>query len=283
MLLGVSRSPNAGGVAGTNGGSFSAGPVHAVDLPQRRQVEQPGHLDDVAGMDVELAQQQLEHVLGHVVGDLEPHRGAEPPARQFALERLQQVLVAVLFDLEVGVAGDAERVMLDDLQAGEQHRQERRDQFLHRQEPAPTSPSSRLSQLDEAVDVVGHLDSGEVLAAVLGLLHGDRQVQAQPADERERVGGVDGQRRQHREHLLVEVGRQSVALGVVEIGPRDDEDALLGQRRAHRIQEHVACLLAICWVRSPMRRSCSRGDRPSAERTDRPISSRRLRPATRTM
>ena len=56
MLLGVSRSPNAGGVAGTNGGSFSSGPVHAVDLPQRRQVEQSRHLDDVAGMDVELAQ-----------------------------------------------------------------------------------------------------------------------------------------------------------------------------------------------------------------------------------
>ena len=40
----------------------------------------------------------------------------------------------------------------------------------------------------------------------------------------------------------------------------------------------LACRLAICWVRSPMRRSCSRGDSPSAERTDRPISSRRLRP-----
>ena len=110
------------------------GPVDAVDLPQRRQVEQSGHLDDVAGVDVEFAQQQLEHVLGHVVGDLQPHRRTEPAARQFAFQRLQQILVAVLFDLEVGVAGDAERVVLDDLQAGEQHRQEGRDQFLHRQE-----------------------------------------------------------------------------------------------------------------------------------------------------
>ena len=39
-----------------------------------------------------------------------------------------------------------------------------------------------------------------------------------------------------------------------------------------------ACRLAICCVRSPIRRSCSRGERPSAERTDRPISSRRFRP-----
>ena len=216
-------------MAGTNGGSFSSGPVDAVDLPQRRKIQQPRHLDDVTGVHVELAQQQLQHVLGHVVGDLEPHRRAESPTGQFALERLQQVLVAVLFDLEVGVAGDAERVMLDDLQAGEQHRQEGRDQLLHRQEPQLTVSAV---QFDEAVDVVGHLDSREVLTAVIGVLDGDGQVQAQAADERERMRRVDRQRRQYREHLLVEVGRQPVPFVVVELGPRDDDDALVGERRA---------------------------------------------------
>ena len=135
---------------------------------------------------------------------------------QFPLERLQQIFVAVLFDLEIRIAGDAERMVLDDLQAGEQHRQERRDQLLHRQEP---QCAVAAVQLDEAVDVVGHLDSGEVLAAVVGMLDGDRQIQAQPAHERERMRGIDGQRRQHREHLLVEVGRQPVPLGVVEFVP----------------------------------------------------------------
>ena len=98
---------------------------------------------------------------------------------------------------------------------------------------------SRRRELDEAVDVVGHLDSGEVLPAVVGLLDGDRQVQAQPADERERVRRVDRERGQHREHLLVEVGRQPRALVVVEFAPRDDHDALVGQRGPHRVEEHV--------------------------------------------
>ena len=71
------------------------------------------------------------------------------------------------------------------------------------------------------------------------MLDGDGQVQAQPAHERERMRRVDGQRRQHREHLLVEVGRQPVPLVVVELGPGDDQDALLGERRAHRVEEHV--------------------------------------------
>ena len=53
------------------------------------------------------------------------------------------------------------------------------------------------------------------------------------------MGRVDGQRRQHREHLFVEVGGQPRAFVVVEFGPRDDDDAFIGKRRPHRIEEHV--------------------------------------------
>lgn len=173
---------------------FECGPVHVVDLPQRRQVQQAGHLDDVARRHIQFPQQQFEHALGHVVGHFQPHRRAESAARQFAFESLQQILVAILFDLEVGVAGDPECVVLDDLQPREQHRQERRDEFLHRQEPHHGRPVGRSAQLNEAPDVVGHLDPGEVLPAVLGMLDRDRQVQTQPADERERMGRVHRER-----------------------------------------------------------------------------------------
>ncbi len=79
--------------------------------------------------------------------------------------------------------------MFDDLQPGEQHRQERRDQLLHREEAHDLRSAFAAGQLDEAVDVVGHLDSGEVLSAVVGVFDGDGQVQAQATDERERVSG----------------------------------------------------------------------------------------------
>ena len=58
--------------------------------------------------------------------DLQAYGRAEPAAHELALERLEQVLVAVLLHLEVGVAGDPEQVVLDDLHAGEQHRRWRR-------------------------------------------------------------------------------------------------------------------------------------------------------------
>jgi hypothetical protein len=186
-------------------GVLQPGPVDRVNLPERREIEQTGNLNHVAGIHVEFAQQQFQHVLRHVIGDLEAHRRAEPAAGELALQRLEQILVAVL-DVHVGVAGDPEGMVLNDFHAGEQHRKQSRDQLLHRQEAHQVVVAGAL-ELDEPVDVVRDLDPREMLTAVLRGAHRDRQVQAQPADERERVGGVDGQRGQDREYLLVEIGR----------------------------------------------------------------------------
>ena len=90
---------------------LEVGAVGVVQLPQRREVEQPGTAYDVVVGDLELAHQQVQDVRVHVVADLEPHGRAEAAAGELALERLQQVLVAVLLDLDVGVAGDAEGVV----------------------------------------------------------------------------------------------------------------------------------------------------------------------------
>ncbi|COX53678.1 Uncharacterised protein [Mycobacterium tuberculosis] len=129
-------------------------------------------------------------------------------------------------------------MVLDDFHTREKHRKEGRDQLLHRQGPqrgpafGPRSFLAGLtcSEFDEAVDVVGHLDPREMLGAVFRLAYRDRQVQAQPADKRERVGGIDGQRGQDGEDLFVEIGRQSVALSLIQIGPGDDVDAFLAER-----------------------------------------------------
>ncbi|CAM5702535.1 hypothetical protein MAUB1S_04071 [Mycolicibacterium aubagnense] len=132
--------------------------------------------------------------------------------------------------------------MFDDLQPREQHRQECGDQFFHRQIPHAgldaVARRPRLGQLDEPIDVVRHLDSGEVLGAVLGIAHRDGEVDAQAADERKRVRRVDGQRCQHREHLIVEICGQLGLLALVELAPVHDGDALLGQRRTDRFTEH---------------------------------------------
>src|SRR5205814_2991554 len=73
---------------------FQVGAVHLlVDLPQRGQVEQAGYPDHVVAVHVQLADEQVQHVVGDGRGDFEAYRRAEPPPGQFAFQRLQQVLV----------------------------------------------------------------------------------------------------------------------------------------------------------------------------------------------
>ena len=91
--------------------------------------------------------------------------------------------------------------------------------------------SARL-HADEAVDVVGHLHAGEVLATGVGVLHGHREIQAQAADVGERVRGVDRQRGEHREDLLGEVDRQCPAF----VGPRDPTSAMIAMSFAGKLR-----------------------------------------------
>ena len=190
-------------------------------------------------VDVQLAQQQLQHVRAHRVDDLEPHRRPEPAAGQLALEGLQQVFVAVLLDLQVRVARDPEGVALRHLHAGEELRQVRGDEVFDRQEGDRLVVRVLRGDPDQARDVVGHLHAREPLGTALGVADGHGQVEREAGDVGERVRGVDGQRRQHREHGLGEVGRQRRALPVGQRRPPVDPDALLVQLRAHLVEEDL--------------------------------------------
>ena len=69
----------------------------------------------------------------HPRADLDAHDVAEAPPAQLVLDRLQQV-VGLVGDREVGVAGHAEDVVVDDLHAREQRVEVLGDQVLERHE-----------------------------------------------------------------------------------------------------------------------------------------------------
>jgi hypothetical protein len=219
--------------------------VHPVHLPERGQVEQPRHPEHRARAHVQLGHQQVEHVRRGGVGHLQPHRRAEPAPGQLPLQRLQQVLVPVLVDLDIGVAGDPEQVVLDHLHAREQQLQMRRDQLLQRQERG--GPVVRVgvgaAGHDEPGHVVRHLHPGELLRPAAGVTDEHGQVQRQPADVRERVRRVDRQRGEDGEHLIAEVGAEAPLLAVVQRAPVHDPDALRGQRRLDIVDEAAGVLL----------------------------------------
>ena len=157
----------------------------------------------------------------HRALDLEPHDLAEAALAQLLLDRHQQVGRLFLLDREVGVAGDAEEVVLDDLHAREEGVEVGRDDLLE-QHVRP------LAHLHQPRQDGRHLDPCEQPLAARWVAHRHGERERKVADVRERMAGVHGERRQHREYLVEEAATQlDVALRPLVVA--HDADAFLGE------------------------------------------------------
>ena len=256
----------------------SSKPGTLDDVPQVLEVEQPVDLVDVGVVELERAQQRLAQRLAHPRPDLEAHHLAEAAAAQLLLDGAQQV-VGLVVDLEVGVARDAEDVVVDDLHAREERVQVLGDQVLERDERAP------VADRDEAREhLLRHLHARERL--LLGLRvadeHGEREREV--GDVRERAAEPHGQRREHGEDLAPEALVELRAVLRADLVAVLDPDAVLGERGAQVAVEAGGLarhLLADRAARSP-RRSAA-GVRPSSRGRTIPASTYSSIPATRTM
>ena len=200
----MSRSgASAGGTAGRNGGSRSAGIGSWRELHQVREPDRRLLAVDHAGLDAELPREERAAVLGDGGVHLDPHRRPAAAELDRLLDRGQQVVGLVLLDLDVCVAGHAERVDGDDREPREEQVDVGCDQVLEEDElPAVRGRLGRhLDQPGEDAD--RDLEPGEPLAAP-GVPDRDREVEREVRDERERVGGVERERRQGRKDLVLE-------------------------------------------------------------------------------
>ena len=112
--------------------------------------------------------QQLAHLVARVGVELEPHGATEPPPAQFELDRSEEILGLFFLECEVGVAGDAEAVVVDDLHAGEELVEVCRDDLLEGNE------ALTVGQHHEARQQRRHLDAREAA------LRGDRDPARSP-------------------------------------------------------------------------------------------------------
>ncbi|OPZ52057.1 MAG: hypothetical protein BWY91_02474 [bacterium ADurb.BinA028] len=215
------------------------GPVEVTEEEQAAQVQRGGEAVGLGLGDTQLAGEQVQNAVGDGVLDLEPHRRAEAASGQLLLQRREEVLGVVLFDLEVFVAGHPEGVVLAHLHAGEQLVEVDRDDVFQGDEPGPLGAVviAGLEHPKEPGQHRRHLDPGEVLRTGLGVDQDDGEVERKTRDVGERVGRVDGQRGEHREDLLAEQPVQRRALGLVEVAPAHDADALFVQRRTDLVPE----------------------------------------------
>jgi len=105
-----------------------------VEDEQPAEVQQTAHAVHLRLGDIELAHEQLKYAGGDRLLNLQPHGWPESPAQQLSLQSLEEVFRLVLVNVEIGVSGHSECMVLDDVHTREQLLQVRGDQVFERQE-----------------------------------------------------------------------------------------------------------------------------------------------------
>ena len=210
--------------------------VQVVDDVEELQVQGGGQGEDVLVAQAQGAHEVAAHEGADGVLDLQAHAVAEAALLELLLHGGQQVLGVVLLDLQVLVAGDPEQVVLQDVHAGEEVVEVAGDDLLQGDEGGAGGLVRGLELAagdgDQARQRRRDLEPGEVLLAGAGVAQQHGEVEGQARDVGEGVGGVDGQRGEHRVDLVAEVAGEPLGLALVEVLPVDDLDIVLGQAGA---------------------------------------------------
>ena len=101
------------------------------------------------------------------------------------------------------------------------------------------APSGGDGNADEAFDLLGHADERVHRLAVAGAHEMERQREAEIGNERERMGGIDGERRQHREDVAQEMIGEPGPIGLLERLRLDQDDVVGGEFGAQLAPPHL--------------------------------------------
>ena len=211
------------------------------------QVGEPygmGGIEDGVFVELEVSGEPVTQVVGHLVGDHEPHALAEPAALQLVLYGLQEVGGFVFLDHEVGVAGYLEDVARDDLFSGEQLVQVRGDDLLDPDEAhlGPLAGAAVLvGEAHKAVYRGRHLYAGHHPPAPVP--DHDEHVEREVGDVREGVGRVYGERREYGQNVPDEPLPELPPFGGPDLVVGHHAYALVFERRNNLRVQYPAPLL----------------------------------------
>ena len=170
----------------------------AGDVEEVVHADEPVDLVDLVLVDPEQRDQPLAQALLEVAGELEPDDLAEAAAADLVLDRLAQV-VGLVGDVVVGVAGDAEERVIEDLHPREERLDVVGDHVLERDERLAVADRQEPPQ-----QLLRDLDAGEHLGLLLGVAEHDDQAEREVRDVGERPADAEDERRQRREDLAAE-------------------------------------------------------------------------------
>ena len=170
--------------------------------------------------------------MGIVASTCSSDGSAAPELLEAAIDRLQQVVGPVFLQLHVGIAEDAEQVRAGDVEAREELGEIHPHDVFEKDERVPAAGHG-AGQRDEARQDVGNLHARELRPPLMP--DRDRQILAAIRDERERMARVEGERRQDRVDLRLEVSGQIVRDARLVFRRLEDADPVLGKGRPQLI------------------------------------------------
>ena len=172
-----------------------------IEHHQPRGVHRTADKIQILRREVQSLQQGLANLFRTVVGNFQPHRLAAPALVQLLFHGLEQVRRVFLIHVELAIAGQAESPVPEHLRAGKEIREKLPDQMAQKH---IIPPAILAGQRDEPRQNGRTLHHRQMLGgnAVLRHLNPNDQVQRLVQQLRKRMRRVNGQRRQHRMHLI---------------------------------------------------------------------------------
>jgi hypothetical protein len=173
-----------------------------VDGLEAPEVDGPVQPVQVVGLEPDLLEEELGDVGGAVAHELEPDRVAGVAVQELLLDRGPELLGPDLVELQVAVAGDAERVAAGDLHAAEELGLAEGGDERGEEHEVVRRPGHGPRDLHDARRRARHLHGGDRLLVVVAVrvLPAERDEEREPAvvDAREGVGRVEPHRREER-------------------------------------------------------------------------------------
>ncbi len=206
---------------------------NADDVPEIVEAEHALELVDLLLLDPQGGDEPLAQPGIEPARELEADHLAEAATADLLLDGAAHV-IRLIGDVVVGVAGDAEERVADDLHAREEGAEVAGDDLLHGDEADP------VRQRDEAPqELLRDLDAGEDVAVLLGVAKDDEQAQREVRDVGEGPAHAEHQRRQRRKHLAAEERIELAPIVGRGLLVGDDPDPVLGHRRTELPLEAV--------------------------------------------
>ena len=232
-------------------GRLELGPVHIIEGHEFGKAHGPLDAVDLEGLQAQAPGQKVHQLARGLVGDLQPHHVAEAALFHQVAHGFQQVVGLVLFDLQIGVAGDAEQGGADHRMAGEEQVQILGHEVFQQHDVVTAHVGVEAQggvglgllvarDEDEAREVVGALQAHEA-RFVVAVAQLDDEIEAGGGDGGEGVPRVDGLGREHGIDLVAEIAVQEAALLFRKIGVAHDAHAPFQQLRSQVLEPVALC------------------------------------------